>query len=342
LTALRIEKILAPAANDRTGEFQPLPLSLLAGGEEVPFEVYVKVKAKAHPEALFLQCCSRGEVFPGHWQSQMQQLRLSRIYVRQAPGEEILPYLLHNLKGGLTRKNWGNRKKAVLICEVALFWLRHLFTLEVEQISEQMDAGLNLIECLGEIIKRENNPVSLALGLWRQGDLYAHGLHNCLLGLAFARFLGWKEKDARAFGLTALVHDVGMTMVPKSIREKATPLTAAERRLIGNHPHAGFAILRNSPLFRWEALLTVLQHHENGDGSGYPEKLQKRQIHPWARILRILDSFEAMSSKRRWRAARSPKEALWTMRRDWERNQVYDPAYLSLLLNFWQGAGYMA
>jgi hypothetical protein len=337
MQALKINKVLVPRASERHGEFQPVPLGLLAGGAEVPFRVFLKVKARAHPEALFLQCCSRGQVFPRHWQTQMHKSRLSGVYVRRAEGERILPYLLHNLQESLANEQMDNRGKGRLIYEVTLLWLRHLFTLETDRISEQMGTGLTLIEFLYETIRREKDPGRLALGLWRRQGLYTHGLHNCLLGLSFARYLGWQEKDARAFGLTALVHDIGMTLLPPSIWEKSAPLTAEERSLIGNHPHAGFAILQNSSLFSWEGLLTVLQHHENGDGSGYPERLQMRHIHPWARILRILDSFGAMVSERRWRAARAPKEALWIMRQDWQNNRVYDPAYLSRFIKFLGG-----
>jgi hypothetical protein len=337
MQAFKIKKILAPRAGEGRGEFQPVPLSLLAGGAQVPFNVYLQAKSRVHPEALFLQCRSRGQVFPGHWQAQMQQLMLSGVYVRQGEGERILPYLLHHLKEILDRKDWGSREQGALVYEVALFWLRHLFSLELDRISGQMEMGFNLIEFLFEIIRREKDPGRLVLALRRRQGLYTHGVHNCLLALGFARYLGWQEKDAKLFGLTALVHDIGMTLLDPSIWKKSTPLTAEERSLIGNHPHAGFAILQNSSRFRWEALLTVLQHHENGDGSGYPERLKMRHIHPWARILRILDSFEAMISPRSWRPARPPKEALWIMRREWQNNRVYDPAYLSRFIKFLAG-----
>ena len=71
---------------------------------------------------------------------------------------------------------------------------------------------------------------------------------------------------------------------------------------------------------------------------GYPDGLKLRQIHPWARILRILDSFEAMVSIRHWRAARPPKEALWSLRRDWEKYRTYDPDYLSHFIKFLAGS----
>jgi len=267
----------------------------------------------------------------------MRELSISRVFIRREERHQALPYLLPRFKEILAAKTMGNREKARWGYEVALLWLRHLFTLDRQGLNEQLGIGFNLIEYLFEIIMEERNPGGLALGLWRQEGLAAHGLHSCLLGLGFARYLGWQEKDAKALGFTALVLDVGMTEVPRTILDKANPLTAAEKGVIKNHPQAGFSILWKFPLCRWQSLLTVLQHHENCDGSGYPEKLRLRQIHPWARILRILDSFEAMVSARCWRAARAPKEALWSMRREWEKYRIYDANYLSLFIKFLAG-----
>ena len=335
---LQTKRILTPRTRQPGGGFQSLPLGLLAGGEAVPFTVYLKVRPRGHPRPLYLKCCPKGEVFPPRWQAQMQELKISRVYIRREERAQALPYVQEKFKEVLTARARGNREKARWGYETALLWLQHLFALDRNHLSQELEIGFNLIDNLYEIIVKEKDPGGLALDLWRQEGLPAHGLHSCLLGLGFARYLGWKEKDAKALGFTALVHDVGMTEVPRNILEKPHPLTHTEKGVIHNHPQAGFTILWNSPFCRWRSLLTVMQHHENCDGSGYPERLKLRQIHPWARILRILDSFEAMVSTRHWRAARPPKEALWSLRRDWEKNRVYDPDYLSLFIKFLAGS----
>lgn len=81
----------------------------------------------------------------------------------------------------------------------------------------------------------------------------------------------------------------------------------------------------------------VLQHHENGDGSGYPKRLKAPNIHAWARILRILDSYEAMTAERPWRPALEPKEALWIMFEDWKKSRLFDQNYLMSFIKFLAG-----
>jgi HD-GYP domain-containing protein (c-di-GMP phosphodiesterase class II) len=65
------------------------------------------------------------------------------------------------------------------------------------------------------------------------------------LGLGLARYLGWQEKDAKAIGFTALVHDEGMTEAPRAILEKSNPLTHTEKGVIQHHPQTGGTILLN-------------------------------------------------------------------------------------------------
>ena len=87
-----------------------------------------------------------------------------------------------------------------------------------------------------------------------------------------------------------------------------------------------------APMSR-EALLLVLQHHENGDGSGYPEGLTLVKIHTLAKLMRIVDSFETLISSR-YQPKVSPPEALWIMRQDWQQSGIYDVGLLAEFIKF--------
>jgi HD-GYP domain-containing protein (c-di-GMP phosphodiesterase class II) len=106
---------------------------------------------------------------------------------------------------------------------------------------------------------------------------------------------------------------------------------------IQRHPLEGFRMLQSFAHIPWEALQMVLRHHENGDGSGYPEGLKLSAIPTWARIMRIIDSYEELTSERPWRPPISPKEALWTMRQQWEESKIYDHHYLMAFITFLAG-----
>jgi putative nucleotidyltransferase with HDIG domain len=144
--------------------------------------------------------------------------------------------------------------------------------------------------------------------------LFTHSVNVCLLGLAFTRHLGWPEPEAEIFGLGALLHDIGMIYLPRELWTKTGPLSAEEREAIRTHPQRGVRLLENFADLPGTVFYMAAQHHESDDGSGYPLGLPERAIHPWATLLRLLDTYEAITSIRPWRAPLSSPKALQVLK----------------------------
>jgi hypothetical protein len=109
--------------------------------------------------------------------------------------------------------------------------------------------------------------------------------------------------------LCGLVHDLGKIGVPEEVLRKPTALEEHEYALIQKHPALGLSILRDIPQLR-EILPGVLDHHERWDGRGYPNQLAASDISLLGRVVGIADAFDAMTSSRLYRPARTIKEAL--------------------------------
>ena len=122
------------------------------------------------------------------------------------------------------------------------------------------------------------------------------------LALAIGRAMQLAPHRLEALELAALVHDIGQIEIPSEIISRPGPLTPAEMALVQQHPVMGYEILKDvqSP---WPLADIVHQHHENLDGSGYPRGLAGDQICLEARILRVCDIIEAMSSHRVYRSS---------------------------------------
>ncbi len=118
-------------------------------------------------------------------------------------------------------------------------------------------------------------------------------------------------EQARVCGL---VHDIGKIGVPEEILRKPTHLEPHEFARIREHPATGHMILRDIPQMR-EVLPGVLEHHERWDGKGYPNNLKGDQISQLGRVLCIADCFDAMTSARFYRPARSIQEVLLEIER---------------------------
>jgi hypothetical protein len=110
-------------------------------------------------------------------------------------------------------------------------------------------------------------------------------------------------------GVAALLHDVGKVFVPSDILNKPGPLTELEWEIVKRHPLSGLAMFIGTeiPEFVKKA---ALQHHEDFNGSGYPFGLRGLDISILARVLRIIDTFDAMTSRRPYKEALPPKKVM--------------------------------
>lgn len=134
------------------------------------------------------------------------------------------------------------------------------------------------------------------------------------LALAVGRTMNLAPQQLEGLEFAALVHDIGQIEIPSEIISRPGPLTPAEMALVQQHPVMGFEILKDvqSP---WPLADIVHQHHENLDGSGYPRGLRGDEICLEARILRVCDIVEAMSSHRVYRSSHPLESVLHEIQR---------------------------
>ena len=112
-----------------------------------------------------------------------------------------------------------------------------------------------------------------------------------------ARALGMSDVDIQAVKTAALLHDIGKLGVPEHILAKPGPLTPDEFQKVRMHPQIGADIIGAVP-FPYPVAPLVLAHHERWDGRGYPTGLKGEQIPLGARILCLVDYFDALTSDR--------------------------------------------
>ena len=119
---------------------------------------------------------------------------------------------------------------------------------------------------------------------------------------ALARALGFNADDAAEIGTAAVLHDVGKLHVPDGILQKPGPLTDAERDTMRTHTTAGERILADRPFFA-AARRVARSHHENHDGTGYPDGLSGDAVPVEARIVHLADVYDALTHARAYKPA---------------------------------------
>jgi len=136
-----------------------------------------------------------------------------------------------------------------------------------------------------------------------------HSARVTELALEIATEMGLGDGQFETLRIAGLLHDVGKVGIPGSVLNKPAKLTQAEWLMIQAHPVVSAEMSEQVTAFR-EAVPVIRHHHERWDGSGYPDGLKGEDIPLMARILAVADGFEAMTSERPYRSARTDEEAL--------------------------------
>ncbi|MCM1253464.1 MAG: diguanylate cyclase [Clostridium sp.] len=127
-----------------------------------------------------------------------------------------------------------------------------------------------------------------------------HSMRVAYYSEALARKIGWSEEDVQNIHYVALLHDIGKIGVPDSVLNKPFKLTNVEFELIKNHTTMGAEILKDIKMFP-NVSVGAKFHHERYDGRGYPNGLKGEEIPEVARVIGIVDSYDAMTSNRVYR-----------------------------------------
>lgn len=137
-----------------------------------------------------------------------------------------------------------------------------------------------------------------------------------------ARELGLSDEEAERMAYSAILHDVGKIHVPDAILRKPAALSEDEWRTMRQHPIVGERILSREPFFD-VARSIARSHHENWDGSGYPDGLRATKIPLAARIVRVADVYDALTTARPYKQAWNHAQAEAAIER--ERDIMFDP-----------------
>ena len=157
--------------------------------------------------------------------------------------------------------------------------------------------------------------------------LNGHSARVCNMAVKLGELSGLDRGQLRALSHAALLHDVGKIGIHEDILNKHGPLTEEEFEIIQQHPQMSADILAPVP-FLQPSLKGVLHHHERWDGNGYPHGLAGEQIPLMARVIAVVDAFDAMTGDRSYRGALTADQALRRIRTG--SGHQFDPRIASL------------
>ncbi len=191
---------------------------------------------------------------------------------------------------------------------------------EQRHVQEVSDLHLATIEALALAIDAKDQTAQSHI---RRVQVYAAGL---------ARALGMAEHEIQGVKTAALLHDIGKLAVPEHILSKPGPLTQEEFQKIRIHPQVGAEIISGVP-FPYPVAPLILSHHERWDGKGYPAGSKGDDIPLGARILSVVDYFDALMSERPYHKAMSFDAAIGLLRQ--ESGKALDPRVVAMFIEMY-------
>ena len=205
------------------------------------------------------------------------------------------------------------------LTSMAVFGRRHASKRDAILEARVRERTEELRETQMEIIGRLGAAVAT-----RDAQTGSHVERIGFLTRRLALAVGMSEPDAERLGHASAMHDIGKIGIPDSVLLKPSSLDPTEWELMQTHTTVGATVLSGSrsSLIRLAEVI-ALTHHERWDGSGYPFGLRGEKIPLAGRICAICDVFDAMTSKRPYKEASTPEEALAEIER--ESGKHFDP-----------------
>lgn len=228
----------------------------------------------------------------------------------------------------MTSDDLNVKQKATVLRESSMSLVEEIF--ENPDVNKALDASRPVIQQFVQFM--ESEPLGMGHLISLSGHdfyTYNHSLDVGIYSLGLAAILGYSKTDLEDMGMAALFHDIGKRHVSLDILCKKGPLNESEWAQMQKHPQFGLMILNENPLVSEGVKSACFEHHESWAGNGYPQQIPGPEIHPFARIVAITDTYDAMTTQRSYNTPLSPMDALTMMKE--KLHGRYDPEMLKAM-----------
>ncbi len=306
--------------------YMPIPPAAVIPGALPEFRIYVRT-----PQGRYVLWALVGNKVSAEQLARLSEGGFKEVFVDLEEQFKYEQYLESNLGSILENQSSSDDQKAQIFSRVSTNVVKGAFETSLGLGAMGADAirrTQTLIENALKFIRESNSLQALSKMIGHDYQTYEHATKVLWFTVAFLRlhpdileqiepqygtFDETKKMEIlRQCGVGALLHDIGKAFVSHEILNKNDLLTDVEWEIMKRHPLNGLAMLLDTdiPSFVKKA---VLHHHEDFHGGGYPMSLEGGNITTLARVLRIIDVFDAMTSRRPYKEPIAPMKAAQIM-----------------------------
>ncbi len=220
------------------------------------------------------------------------------------------------------------RQKAAVLRDSSMTLVEELF--ENPDVHKAMDQSRPVIKEFVDFMDAHPEAMSNLISLsGHDFYTYNHSLDVAIYSLGLAQALSFSKQNLEEMGIAALFHDLGKRQVSLDILCKKGPLDEGEWAQMQKHPQYGLIILNENPNVSDAVKAACFEHHESFQGNGYPQQLTASEIHPFARVVAITDTYDAMTTQRSYNVPMKPMDAVNLIKE--KLSMRYDPEMISAL-----------
>lgn len=228
----------------------------------------------------------------------------------------------------MNRLDLDPMSKAKILRESSLAIMEDLF--ENPDVHTALDNSRPIITDFIKFMEEEPEAMKFLISLsGHDFYTYNHSLDVGIYSLGLGGALGFDAKTLEELGVASMFHDIGKRNVDLAILCKKGPLDDAEWEQMKRHPQYGLMILNEHEGISDAIKAACFEHHESWSGNGYPQQISANEIHPFARIVAITDTYDAMTTQRSYNVPMKPLDAVTMMKEKLAGR--YDPDMLKAM-----------
>ena len=291
-------------------EYLPVDLSSLKTDTKVGCDLYLLVKSGA--DSRYILYCRGDAIFESNKREMLLGKNISRLFITKEDQQKYYEYLENNFQSIISDTSISPGERTKIVHSAATNLVKDLFN---DPRSGNVERTKTFAYNMVDYVLKDNDAAHSLLKIAvHEYYTYTHSVNVAAVGTLFAKSIGFKNEDLRELCSGILLHDVGKTRISTDILNKKGKLTKEEFDEIKKHPELGIEVLDEADIeFKEERIITI-QHHENDDGTGYPHGLKKDEFHLSGKIARIIDVYDALTTKRTYADAVRPFAALVEMK----------------------------
>lgn len=301
------------------GSFFRIRLTTIRPDKMTTFDIYINVNQKP---ILYLRAGDR--LSDGKINTLHERDTGDSFFVRVEDKQKYRDWVREEMNSNLINPF----EKAKILRESSVALMEDLF--ENPHVNQALDDSRPIIKDFIDLMEQAPEAMGFMISLsGHDFYTYNHSLDVSIYSLGLGKVLGYDSANLEELGVGSLFHDVGKRNVSLDILCKKDGLNDAEWEQMRMHPQYGLVILNGHPNISDAIKATCFEHHESWSGNGYPQQLVGNEIHPFARIVAITDTYDAMTTQRSYNVPMNPVDAIEMMKE--KLSGRYDPDMLKAM-----------